>query len=188
MPKLSLKKDDGGLHITLLNTTPTIVQNDSFNNESFQLRFDVGNDSVVAELSPSELQTLALQCVALIPHLGLQTATGAEEASRRPARLLKDLDNRSIQLLLREIQHDSLIDFLWCMKDAELIKLILRNMSERAAEMLMDELDTQWHGKDPDNTFFMYVQRGHEAIQAIMGIVRRLITEGMIPDVLGEGR
>lgn len=187
MPKLIFEKDNSGLHVVLLNAAPSIVRN--ADSENFQVRFDLGNDSIVVELTPAALQTLGLQCVALMPRIGEQyTVASVEDAYRLPARLLKYLDDRSIQLLLREIQSDALVDFLWYMKDAELIKLMLRNMSERAAEMLMDDLDIQWRGKNPDNALVAYAKRGREAIQDIMTVVRRLIAEGQIPDVLGEAQ
>jgi hypothetical protein len=189
MPKLIFEKDESGLRITLRNAMPSIVRDAAPNSENFLVRFDLGNDSVTAELTPTALQNLGLQCVALMPQLGPQyTIASVEDAYRLPARLLKELDDRSIQLLLRELQSDSLIDFLWYMKDADLIKLMLRNMSERAAEMLMDDLDRRWRGKNPDQALKEHAQSGREATQEIMAIVRRLIAEGQLPDVLGEGR
>ena len=187
IPRLNFIKDDSGLRITLLNATATIVRTDAPNSECFQMRFDVGNDCVVADLSLADLQTIGLQCFELMPQLvQQQTATDLEDIYRRPARLLKDLDSRSIQLLLREIGIDVLLDFLWFMKDAELIKRVLRNMSERAAAMLMDDLDRQWRGKNPDCTTVSYAQRGREATQDLLKVVRRLTGEGKIPNVLGE--
>lgn len=189
MSKLIFEKDESGLRITLRDATPSIARAAIADGEHFLLRFDLGSDSVSAELTPAALQILGLQCVALMPQLGPQyTVASVEDACRLPARLLNELDDRSIQRLLRELQSDSLIDFLWYMKDAGLIKLMLRNMSERAAEMLMDDLNTQWRGKNPDQALATYARRGREAVQDVMAVVRRLIAEGLLPDVLGEGK
>lgn len=182
MPKLTLEKDDSGLHVTVQQAVPSLAKD----GEHFRLRFDVGTDSFTAVLSPAALQTLGLQCIAHLPALAPQMSVASvEDAIRLPARLLKELDDRSIQLLLRECQSDDLINFLWYMKDAELLKLMLRNLSQRAAEMLMDDLDQTWRGKNPDDTLAIHAKRGREAVEEIMTIVRRLIDEGQLPDVLG---
>ena len=188
MPRLNIEKDESGLRVTVHDAVLSLLPDAVPDSRNVQLRIDVGNDSFVALLTPSALQTLGLQCVALMPQLGPQyTVAGVEDAYRLPARLLKELDDRSIQLLLRECQSDSLIDFLWYMKDADLIKLMLRNMSERAAEMMMDDLDRGWRGKNPDRALVVHARRGRDAVQVVMSIVRRLIAEGQLPDVLGDG-
>ena len=184
MPKLILEKDDSGLRLSLRDAVPSIAPD----GRNFLLRFDLGSDSVTAELTPAALQTLGLQCVALMPQLAPQyTVASVEDAYRLPARQLKELDDRSTQLLLRELQSDSLIDFLWYMKDGDLIKLMLRNMSARAAEMMMDDLDQRWRGKNPDRALVAQAQCGRAATQQVMAVVRRLIGEGQLPDILGEG-
>lgn len=55
---------------------------------------------------------------------------------------LIDLDDRSIQALLREVSSDSLIIALKGAEDG-LKEKIFRNMSKRAAEMLRDDLDAR---------------------------------------------
>ena len=187
MPKLIFEKDESGLRINLHDAVPSLARASAPNGHNFLLRFDLGTDSVTAELTPAALQTLGLQCVALMPQLAPQyTVASVEDAYRLPARLLKELDDRSIQLLLRELQADSLIDFLWYKKDGDLIKLMLGNRSERAAEMLMDDLDRRWRGKNPDQALAAQAQCGRQATGEIMATARRLIGEGQLPDVLGE--
>ena len=86
---------------------------------------------------------------------------------------LLDVDDRGIQLLLREVQSDSLIVAL---KGAppELREKIFKNMSQRAAEMLREDLDS----KGPVRL------SGVEAEQKeILKVARRLADEGQI--VLG---
>jgi len=86
---------------------------------------------------------------------------------------LNDLDDRSIQLLLREIQSDSLI---LAMKGAspELREKIFKNMSQRAAEMLREDLEARGPVR---------VSEVEAEQKEILKIVRRLADEGQI--VLG---
>ena len=83
---------------------------------------------------------------------------------------LLDLDDRSIQLLLREIQSDSLI---LAMKGASenLREKIFKNMSQRAAEMLREDLEA----KGP-----VRISEVETEQKEILKIVRRLADEGQI--------
>jgi flagellar motor switch protein FliG len=137
------------------------------------------------ELTPAALQSLVMQCLALMPSIEPRYAIpDLAEAHRRPARILLEFDDRSIQLLLREIQSDTLIEFLWYMKDGELIKRILDNMSKRAAEMLMDDLNEAWFGKNPEKVLDVFARRGQAAIAEIMSVCEKLIAERQIPNFL----
>ena len=86
---------------------------------------------------------------------------------------LMDLDDRAIQLLLREIQSESLI---LAMKGAteSLREKIFRNMSQRAGEMLREDLDSRGPVR-------LSEVEGEQ--KEILKIVRRLADEGQI--VLG---
>ncbi|HMV05945.1 MAG TPA: flagellar motor switch protein FliG [Accumulibacter sp.] len=86
---------------------------------------------------------------------------------------LLDLDDRAIQLLLREIQSESLI---LAMKGANeaLREKIFRNMSQRASEMLREDLDS----RGPVRLSEVEAEQ-----KEILKIVRRLADEGQI--VLG---
>ncbi|WP_124949961.1 flagellar motor switch protein FliG [Sulfuriferula thiophila] len=83
---------------------------------------------------------------------------------------LMEIDDRGIQLLLREVQSDSLIVAL---KGAapELRDKILKNMSQRAAEMMREDLES----KGPVRVSEVEAQQ-----KAILIIVRRLSDEGQI--------
>lgn len=83
---------------------------------------------------------------------------------------LLEIDDRGIQLLLREVQSDSLIVAL---KGAapELRDKILKNMSQRAAEMMREDLES----KGPVRVSEVEAQQ-----KAILVIVRRLSDEGQI--------
>ena len=86
---------------------------------------------------------------------------------------LLDVDDRGIQALLREVQSESLIVAL---KGAnqELREKVFRNMSQRAAEMLRDDLEA----KGP-----VRVSEVEAEQKEILKIVRRMAEEGQI--VLG---
>jgi flagellar motor switch protein FliG len=86
---------------------------------------------------------------------------------------LMDLDDRSVQLLLREIQSDSLI---LALKGAspELREKIFKNMSQRASEMLREDLEARGPVR---------VSEVEGEQKEILKIVRRLADEGQI--VLG---
>lgn len=144
-----------------------------------------GNDLAQIELTPTALQSLVLQALANMPDLEPRyTVPDLAEAYRRPARILLEFDDRSIQLLLRETQSDTLLNFLWYMADGALIKRILDNMSGRAAEMLMDDLNETWFGKNPDTVLDVFARRGQAAIAEIMSLCEKLIAEGQMPNFL----
>ncbi len=80
------------------------------------------------------------------------------------------LDDRSIQVLLREVQSESLIIALKG-TNQELKDKIFRNMSQRAAEMLRDDLEA----KGPVRLSEVEAEQ-----REILKIVRRLADEGQI--------
>jgi flagellar motor switch protein FliG len=83
---------------------------------------------------------------------------------------LNDLDDRGIQLLLREVQSESLIIALKG-TTAELREKIFKNMSSRAAEMLRDDFESKGAVK---------LSEVEAEQREILKIVRRLADEGQI--------
>jgi flagellar motor switch protein FliG len=83
---------------------------------------------------------------------------------------LLDLDDRSVQLLLREIQSDSLIVALKGASEP-LREKIFKNMSQRASEMLREDLEA----KGPVRLSEVEAEQ-----KEILKIVRRLSEEGQI--------
>ena len=83
---------------------------------------------------------------------------------------IMDIDDRGIQLLLREVQSDSLIIALKGASE-EMREKIFKNMSQRAAEMMRDDLDS----KGPVRLSEVEAQQ-----KEILMIVRRLADEGQI--------
>jgi len=83
---------------------------------------------------------------------------------------LKDLDDRSIQSLLREVSSESLLLALKG-SDEELKEQFLRNMSKRASEMLRDDMEA----KGP-----VRLSEVEGAQKEILSIARRLADAGEI--------
>jgi flagellar motor switch protein FliG len=81
-----------------------------------------------------------------------------------------DIDDRGVQLLLREVQSESLVIALKG-TNAELRDKIFKNMSQRAADMLKDDLEA----KGP-----VRVSEVEAEQKEILKIVRRLVEEGQI--------
>ncbi|MCG9094694.1 flagellar motor switch protein FliG [Laribacter hongkongensis] len=83
---------------------------------------------------------------------------------------LRDLDNRSIQVLLREVSSESLILALKGTSN-ELKEKIFKNMSSRAAEMLRDDFEAKGPVK---------VSEVEAEQKEILKIVRKLADDGQI--------
>jgi flagellar motor switch protein FliG len=83
---------------------------------------------------------------------------------------LIDVDDRGIQLLLREVQSESLILALKGANDAMREK-VFKNMSQRAAEMLREDLES----KGP-----VRLSEVEREQKEILKIARRLADEGQI--------
>ena len=86
---------------------------------------------------------------------------------------IMDIDDRSIQVILREVQSDSLVLALKGANE-ELRAKIFRNMSKRAAEMLAEDLEARGPVR---------VSEVETEQKEILKVVRRLAEEGQI--VLG---
>jgi flagellar motor switch protein FliG len=83
---------------------------------------------------------------------------------------LLDIDDRGIQLLLREVQSDALIIALKG-SSPELREKIFKNMSQRAAEMLREDLES----KGP-----VRLSEVENEQKEILKVARRLAEEGQI--------
>lgn len=83
---------------------------------------------------------------------------------------IMDIDDRGIQLLLREVQSESLVVALKGTSE-DLRERIFKNMSQRAADMLRDDLEA----KGP-----VRVSEVEAEQKEILKIVRRLAEEGQI--------
>jgi len=83
---------------------------------------------------------------------------------------LMDVDDRGIQLVLREVQSESLVVALKGTSE-EMRERIFKNMSQRAAEMLKEDLES----KGPVRVSEVEAQQ-----KEILKVVRRLVEEGQI--------
>jgi flagellar motor switch protein FliG len=83
---------------------------------------------------------------------------------------LLDLDDKGIQLLLREVQSESLIVALKGANE-QLREKVFKNMSQRAGEMLKEDLEA----KGPVRVSEVEAQQ-----KEILKIVRRLADEGQL--------
>ena len=83
---------------------------------------------------------------------------------------INDLDDRGIQLLLREVQSESLIVALKG-TDQSLREKIFKNMSSRAAETLREDLEA----KGPVRLSEVEAEQ-----REILKVVRRLADEGQV--------
>ena len=86
------------------------------------------------------------------------------------------IDDRSVQTILKEVPRDQLVLALKTASD-ELRDLLFRNISQRAAEMLQDDLESL--GPTP-------LKDVEKAQQAIVDVVRRLEAEGKITVATGN--
>ena len=83
---------------------------------------------------------------------------------------IMDIEDRGIQLLLREVQSDSLIVALKGASE-DMREKIFKNMSQRAADMMREDLDS----KGPVRLSEVEAQQ-----KEILAVVRRLADEGQI--------
>jgi flagellar motor switch protein FliG len=88
---------------------------------------------------------------------------------------LTDVDDRAIQTILREVQQDALLKAIKG-ADAELKDKITKNMSKRAAEMLLDDLEAMGPVR---------ISEVEAAQKEILSVARRLADAGEI--MLGGG-
>jgi len=88
---------------------------------------------------------------------------------------LIDVDDRAIQTILREVQQDALLKAIKG-ADAELKEKITKNMSKRAAEMLLDDLEAMGPVR---------ISEVEAAQKEILSVARRLADAGEI--MLGGG-
>jgi flagellar motor switch protein FliG len=90
---------------------------------------------------------------------------------------LVDIDDRGIQLLLREVSSESLIVAMKGTSET-LRNKIFKNMSQRAAEMLRDDFEAKGAVK---------VSEVEAEQREILKVVRRLADEGQLAIAKGGG-
>ena len=136
---------------------------------SYTLQFKheggAGGSEVVIELSPAYFQALLNQGRALIPSPQITLTSPQENATWREAAWpLFRLKDKEWQFLLREVSSDKLICTLWFLKDLELARKVVGNMSARAGACLTEDLINHFDGKNPDDAPAGETQTAHECV------------------------
>jgi hypothetical protein len=143
------------------------------------------NQQVELRFGDIALQNLALQCASFLPELAPQfNLARREDPWRLPVQFIKEVDQKSICLLIRELAYEpgTLADFLWYIRDEEMTGHFLNNMTQRFGAELREEIEQRCHGKNPDQASPEDVRTGHDAIIAVLHNLQRLVDEGQIPD------
>lgn len=179
MRSFELTYAEGHLKLCLEGIQPEIKQ---LENGSYCLSFHPNNNDIFeAVLDSATLQELGRACV---PHIRMpavfRTTPETEKTFRQRAFFIKELSDLSIQRILRELCCVTVEIFLWYMKDAELMRKILRNMSQLAAEMVMRDIEKSWEGHDPDTANKVHICSGREAVCDVLEVVERLSAEKQI--------
>ncbi len=148
----------------------------------FKQNTQFGSVEVVkVEFSAADFEALLNQGRALIPSQQITLTSPQENATWRDAAWpLSRLDDREWQLLIREIATDKLIYTLWFMKDLELARKVVGNMSTRAGACLTEELVQRFGGKSPDDAPARETQTAHECLREMLDVLARLQAEGQI--------
>jgi len=71
---------------------------------------------------------------------------------------------------------------LWYLKDVEIAKAVMRNLTLRAAAMITDDLVAKFEGRNPDNLpqEDSRVKYAREVLNEMLAVLDRLIGEGRI--------
>ncbi len=153
---------------------------------SYTLQFKQNNELgslevVDVELSPADFEALLNQGRALIPSKQI-TLTGPQENAtwREAAWPLFRLDDKEWQILLREVATDKLIYTLWFLKDLELARKVIGNLSVRAGACLTEDLVNHFGGKSPDDAPARETQTAYECVRETLDVLARLQAEGQI--------
>lgn len=145
------------------------------------LHFDGDDAKVAVQLSLPILDVLLRQGEALVPRPEERLPTPEVDRTwRESAWLLRELDDRSWQLLLREVSSDALVLVLWYLKDRDIASAAMRNCSQRLAAMLTEDLIARYGGRNPDDAKESTVQMARKALAEILAILYRLVDEGQV--------
>jgi hypothetical protein len=124
-------------------------------------------------IPPNELQAFILQNIQYITeNLGLTEKQ--LDFIRAPGLFLITMDDRTLQTLLREVEPDILIRFLWYMKDEQLVKKIVKNCSMTAGELLIEDLELL-NRTDPDETTGLFAKAGQDAVKHVIKIYNEIL-------------
>lgn len=132
-------------------------------------------------LDEAQVRALGLLCLHHFSDIMSRCAVPLEdEAIRQSARILGLVDDRSLQVLLRETLPNDLTAFLWYMKDAEIARRIFGNLAARAGEQFFEDLQTRYGDQHPDTAPQAYVEKARAATLKIIDTFARLANEGQV--------
>lgn len=100
-------------------------------------------------------------------------------------RTLSKLDNRGIQLWLRELTSAGLLNGLWYLNDFELLKRVCANMSSQASGVLIELLGSDEYCINPEHAPTVLRERGEEAVREMLDAARLLVESEAIEDIFG---
>lgn len=148
---------------------------------NYSLIFDLPGCRAAFALDGAQLRTLGLLCLHRFPDIEPRYSVPEEdEAFRLPARKILLFADAAIQVLMREIQSTDLIAFLWYMGDEEIAQRVLGNLTARAAEMMMDDLEKRYDHLDPNKLPQRYADEGRAATLKVVAAMDRLMKDGLI--------
>lgn len=168
--------------IDLTLDAPDFRLEKSEDSRQFILHFSKDKCCACIALPAASLTAFLHQAQALLPAPQNELSTEQIAASWRSAALpLQRLNNAAWQVLLREVNADTLIYALWYLNSEEIAQRVMENCSLRAAAMLTDNLaDRFQHGGNPDTVSPETAENGGTAIQEILKTLQRLVNEGHI--------
>ena len=169
--------------ITLQLYDPAIKLSKDYGSTRYVLHIEQGEIKADIDLSAANFEAFVRQGQALIPSPNLELTPPEEAASwRESAWPLKQLSDNGWRLLLREVSSESLSYVLWFLKDVEIAKAVMRNMSLRAAAVFTDDLIAKFEGRDPDSLPQAdgRVRGARESLKEMLALLNRLVVEGQI--------
>lgn len=152
------------------------------NANEYLLQIDSDTIQFSLKLNSMQVQQLGLKCVHFIPNIEPSlTVEKEEDVYRIPVKILKTLEDRDIQSLLRETDSSEIKQLLWYMKDTEeFTSKFLSNMSQRAAEIMRDDLASSYGEQHPDTAESYRTERARKSALNILNTANRLQRTGEI--------
>jgi hypothetical protein len=144
-----------------------------------------GQCEVSITIGGAALEALIRQAGALLPSPSQELTLPDIEANwRATAWPIRQLSDKSWQVVLREVSSESLCLVLWYLKDVELARRVMNNFSLRAAEMLIEDLIAKFQGRDPDNLpkEAKLVRQARKALQEMLDLLNRMVAIGQIEE------
>lgn len=139
----------------------------------FTLSFECRDSELFIELDEDSMRQLNLA-------LEISASHAANPPVRWQTQRLMVLEDRCLQVLIRNLERSALVDWLWYLNDAHLIRKVVACCSNHAGEALINDLCDRWMGIPPERASREQQERGRQALTAVMATFRRLALEGQI--------